>query len=86
MPLARRRPLDVVKDGVTGAIDLDLKTACLRALEEKNSAACVAHARTFSWEKMTDEFLQAHRDVGASVGGAVDRALCRSVASLITSL
>ena len=48
-------PIDVVEDGVTGALDPDLRTAALRALQI-NPAACREHALRTSWEACTREF------------------------------
>lgn len=52
-------PIDLVVEG-TGAVDDSLLAACKKAHAEKNVARCVAHAKTFSWTRMTDEFLAAH--------------------------
>lgn len=52
-------PIDLVVEG-TGAVDADLLTACKKARAEKNADKCVAHAKTFSWNRMADEFLAAH--------------------------
>ena len=56
-------PIDVVKDGVTGALDDDLLTACRQALASKNLDACVSHARTFSWPHMCRQFIKLHRTI-----------------------
>lgn len=48
-------PLDVVEPGVTGVLDADLRRAALEALT-LDPAACVAHARRFSWEAATRQF------------------------------
>jgi glycosyltransferase involved in cell wall biosynthesis len=51
-------PLDVVVDGVTGALDLDLERAVQRALQ-LDRAACRRHAETRSWRSATQQFLAA---------------------------
>ena len=50
-------PVDVVRNDVTGSLDSDLQQACRKALESKNNDACLAHARTFSWNEMSKKFL-----------------------------
>ncbi|MDE2121135.1 MAG: glycosyltransferase, partial [Betaproteobacteria bacterium] len=50
-------PLDVIGDAPAGVLDEDLRQACLQALRIPRHNA-VAHARRFSWERATDEFLQ----------------------------
>lgn len=49
-------PVDVVKNGVTGYLDQDLKVACHKA-SRCDPEICVAHAKTFSWGKMCERFL-----------------------------
>lgn len=49
-------PLDVIGDADVGALDWDLRKACLSALV-KSRAACRAHALTFSWSRSADQFL-----------------------------
>jgi glycosyltransferase involved in cell wall biosynthesis len=48
-------PVDVVEDGVTGALDRDLATAAARALRSSPSA-CRAWARKYDWASCTAEF------------------------------
>ena len=48
-------PIDVVTDGVNGALDVDLHAAALRALKVSPSA-CRQHALRSSWEVCTREF------------------------------
>lgn len=43
-------PIDVVVPGVSGALDEDLTTAALRALEVPRES-CIEYARTHSWER-----------------------------------
>ncbi|MCC6708528.1 MAG: glycosyltransferase family 1 protein [Gammaproteobacteria bacterium] len=49
-------PLDVIADGVCGALDEDLGRAIERALTIPR-AACVAHAQRYSWDSATRDFL-----------------------------
>lgn len=49
-------PVDVVRDGETGALDHDLAAACRRALTLK-SDACVKFAATRSWSRCTEQFV-----------------------------
>jgi glycosyltransferase involved in cell wall biosynthesis len=46
-------PIDVVEDGVTGVLDDDLRSACLRALE-LDPAVCRDHALTLSWRRCAE--------------------------------
>jgi hypothetical protein len=41
-------------------VDQDLFKACEKALATRDVKRCVAHAHTFSWARMADEFLAAH--------------------------
>lgn len=50
-------PQDIVTPD-TGCLHDDLLTACTQALHGKNSARCVAHAKSFSWDDMCMRFLQ----------------------------
>lgn len=49
-------PLDVIGDSPAGVLDHDLKAACLRALQIPRSVA-LAHARKFTWEAASKQFL-----------------------------
>ncbi len=53
-------PIDVVKDGVTGALNENLYQACQDALASKDVTACTEHARSFSWDAMAQRFLAVH--------------------------
>jgi glycosyltransferase involved in cell wall biosynthesis len=66
-------PIDVVRDGVTGALSEDLRAACLGALE-LSPEACRRHALTHTWEAATQMFAAAlaPRD-RASLGGVSRR-------------
>ena len=48
-------PLDVIGDAPVGALDADLRAACLRALRA-DRAACRAHAERFSWAACAQRF------------------------------
>ncbi|WP_237217261.1 glycosyltransferase family 4 protein [Falsiroseomonas oryziterrae] len=51
-------PLDVLGSAPVGAMDQDLRTACLRALEV-DRATCRAHAERFSWAACARRFRDA---------------------------
>jgi glycosyltransferase involved in cell wall biosynthesis len=60
-------PVDVIQDGVTGALDLDLAKAAVRALEV-DPKACRARALLSGWDISSRQFednLAACRDVAA---------------------
>jgi glycosyltransferase involved in cell wall biosynthesis len=48
-------PIDVISDGISGALDLDLASAARRALS-LDPARCREHALTFGWDVSTREF------------------------------
>lgn len=48
-------PIDVIEDPKAGALDEDLRTACLRALELKREDVA-AYAQRFSWRAATEQF------------------------------
>jgi glycosyltransferase involved in cell wall biosynthesis len=48
-------PIDVIEDGVTGALDVDLRLAAERALK-LDPEVCRAHALRFGWDVSTREF------------------------------
>lgn len=60
-------PVDVVRQGVTGVLDEDLRAACLAALELDRSA-CVDHARSQSWERCGEMLLENLAVVGSERG------------------
>ncbi|BDG75266.1 GDP-mannose-dependent alpha-mannosyltransferase [Roseomonas fluvialis] len=51
-------PMDVVADPRVGALDKDLRAACLRALTA-DRAACRAHAEAWSWDACAAQFRSA---------------------------
>ncbi len=54
-----RGPVDILKGAPSGcgALDEDLKKACLQALESRDPEACREHAKNFSWEAATKQFI-----------------------------
>jgi len=50
-------PIDVVTDPKVGSLDDNLGRAVEVALKSADPAACVAHARQFTWERCTDQLL-----------------------------
>jgi 1,2-diacylglycerol 3-alpha-glucosyltransferase/glucuronosyltransferase len=51
-------PLDLVQDGVTGALDEDLAVAARRAIA-LNPGGCVRFARSMTWSRSSEVFLDA---------------------------
>jgi glycosyltransferase involved in cell wall biosynthesis len=49
-------PLDVIADSGAGALDVDLRSACLAALEISREQAR-AHALSFTWKRSAEQFL-----------------------------
>jgi glycosyltransferase involved in cell wall biosynthesis len=49
-------PVDVVREGVTGALSEDLQAATLAALKMDRNA-CRQHALEYTWERATGQFL-----------------------------
>jgi glycosyltransferase involved in cell wall biosynthesis len=49
-------PVDVVRQGVTGALDDDLQRACLQALKIDREA-CRSFAESRNWRRSTEQFL-----------------------------
>ncbi len=65
-------PLDVIGDAPAGVLAEDLRAACLAALRVPRQNA-LAHARQFTWQRATAQFLQHLRqaaDAGATVPAA----------------
>jgi len=56
-------PIDLVKEGETGSVNDDLFTACKKAIATKDKQKCLDHARSFSWEVMSNKFMAAHKDI-----------------------
>ena len=55
-------PLDVVTVPGVGAIDEDLRVACLKAVTG-DPAACRRHAETFTWSSCAEQFLATLRPI-----------------------
>jgi glycosyltransferase involved in cell wall biosynthesis len=55
-------PLDVVTVPGVGAVDEDLRAACLAAVQG-DPAACRRHAETFTWERCAEQFLATLRPI-----------------------
>ena len=55
-------PVDVVVNGVTGALDENLRTAALAALR-LDPAACRSHAMRYTWQAATQQFLAQLVDI-----------------------
>lgn len=56
-------PIDIITEPHVGAIDDDLSRAVEVALRDGNGDACVRHARQFTWENATEQFLSNLVDV-----------------------
>ncbi|MEX2126236.1 MAG: glycosyltransferase family 1 protein [Woeseia sp.] len=66
-------PIDVVRPGITGVLDDDLRRACMAALH-LDRKACRDFAESRSWRRSTEQFLSqlANRlDEGGRVGSSV---------------
>jgi glycosyltransferase involved in cell wall biosynthesis len=50
-------PIDIIPGSNAGAVNEDLRTACLEALEMKRTD-CVAHAQNYSWEAVSEVFFE----------------------------
>ena len=59
-------PLDVVTVPDVGAVDEDLRTACLAAVQG-DPAACRRHAEAFTWASCAEQFLATLRPIPRSV-------------------
>ena len=70
-------PVDVVREGVNGALDGDLATAAARALKVPRES-CLAHARSQSWRRVAEVLLEhlVPRPLHASRSNATPH-LCR---------
>jgi glycosyltransferase involved in cell wall biosynthesis len=55
-------PLDVVTDPKVGALDEDLRAACLAAVA-RDPVDCRRHAETFTWERCAQQFLQTLQQI-----------------------
>lgn len=58
-------PLDVVTRPDVGAVDEDLRIACMQAIKG-DPVACRQHAETFTWERCAQQFLETLRPIPRS--------------------
>ncbi|MEY5033206.1 MAG: hypothetical protein RL354_2237 [Planctomycetota bacterium] len=61
-------PIDVVREGVNGALDENLARAAARALHVPR-ASCLAHARCNGWRRVAEVLLAHLAPIGASTRG-----------------
>ena len=59
-------PLDVVTNPDVGAVDEDLRTACLAAVS-CDPGACRRHAESFTWSRCAQQFLATLRPIPRSI-------------------
>jgi hypothetical protein len=62
-------PIDVVREGVNGALDEDLAVAAARALQVPRDS-CLAHARSQSWRRVAEVLLAHLAPIGLRDGTA----------------
>ena len=60
-------PLDVIREGSTGALDTDLAAAIYRALR-LDGEACIEFAQYHSWQRSTERFLKLQRPAPVAAG------------------
>jgi len=73
-------PLDVVTTPKVGALDEDLRAACLAAID-CDPAACRAHAETFTWAQCARQFRDTLRQIPRSVWRPLKRRVVPNAAS-----
>jgi glycosyltransferase involved in cell wall biosynthesis len=73
-------PLDVVTNDKVGALDEDLRTACLAAVG-CNPADCRAHAETFTWAECARQFRDTLRPIPRSAWQPLKRRVVPNAAS-----
>ena len=73
-------PLDVVTTPAVGAVDEDLRAACLRAVA-CDPADCRRHAESFTWERCAQQFLDTLRPIPRSVWPPLKRRVVPNAAS-----
>ena len=64
-------PIDVLGESPAGALDVDLRSACIRALDIDRETAR-GHAQKFSWEACTREFLRHLHPITIGAEAEVD--------------
>ena len=70
-------PIDVVRNGLTGVLDDDLREAVLAAMQLEGDA-CIEYARTHSWRCCAEDFLSC---LQPTPGAAVEAAAAAQTAS-----
>jgi len=60
-------PIDVVREGVNGALDEHLESACARALQVSR-ATCLTHAQSQSWRRVAEVLLSHVVEVNVARG------------------
>jgi glycosyltransferase involved in cell wall biosynthesis len=73
-------PLDVVTTPKVGALDEDLRTACMAALYS-DPAACRAHAETFTWAECARQFRDTLRPIPRSTWQPLKRRVVPNAAA-----
>jgi glycosyltransferase involved in cell wall biosynthesis len=73
-------PLDVVTTSKVGALDEDLRTACLAAIV-CDPADCRAHAETFTWARCAAQFRDVLRHIPRSTWQPLKRRVAPNAAS-----
>ena len=73
-------PLDVVTTPKVGALDEDLRAACMAAIG-CDPADCRAHAETFTWEQCARQFLDTLRPIPRAVWQPLKRRVVPNAAS-----
>ncbi len=71
-------PLDVIGDAAVGALDWNLRQACLDALAISRPA-CRDHALTFSWSRSADQFLANLQPIHVEATRAEPPILARAI-------
>ena len=50
-------PKDVILNGLTGSLNIDLYKSCLDLFKIKDKKKCIEHSKKFSWDNMVNEFI-----------------------------
>jgi glycosyltransferase involved in cell wall biosynthesis len=72
-------PIDVVTPE-TGAVDEDLRIACLAAID-RDPEACRKHAESFTWQRCAQQFLETLRTIPRSAWQPLKRRVVPNAAS-----
>lgn len=73
-------PLDVVTTDKVGALDEDLRAACLAAID-RDPADCRAHAESFTWAECARQFRDTLRLIPRSTWQPLKRRVVPNAAS-----